>query len=296
MNSRIYKRIPIVCTLIVSILTVCLFSCTENIHISTENSPPRLVIYGYITTDTMRHAIKITRSTGYFVNTKPEGIRNATVTISSDEETFVLTESSSEAGLYLTEKDVAGKEGKTYTLSVSLDFDEDGEPEEYEATSLLPYSPTVDSINYRPSDLIKDHIEILMWGRISDAEENYLSLHLYRNNGLVNDSLSGFFVLDDEYLETKVMEEIPCFFLDQDEDEEKISSGDLLTLRVDAITKEYATFINNAQAELWGSDPLFSGPPANVETNIRSKTPSEQIRISGFFTAFSGDQASRMYE
>lgn len=78
--------------------------------------------------------------------------------------------------------------------------------------------------------------------------------------------------------------------------QEKISSGDLLTLRVDAITKEYATFINNAQAELWGSDPLFSGPPANVETNIRSKTPSEQIRISGFFTAFSGDQASRMYE
>ena len=57
-----------------SALFLGLLACMERTDIHTEASPPRLVIYGYITTDTMQHAIRITHSTGYFVTTKPEGI------------------------------------------------------------------------------------------------------------------------------------------------------------------------------------------------------------------------------
>jgi len=282
--------------IITTLLFVCLFSCTERMDISTEASAPRLVIYGYLTSEKKQHSIKITRSSGYFVSTKPEGISNATVTISGKDETFILSETDYESGLYLTERDVAGKEGETYTLNVSLDFDEDGRPEEYEATSWLPYPPRADSIDFRPSELLDKYLEVLFWGRFPEgAEENYLSIHLYRNSRLINDSLSGFVIYDDKYIDAKEVEAVPCFYLDQDEDEEKLKYGDRITMRIDAITKEYATFITNAQRELWGSDPIFSGPPANIETNIKSKDPSNGILISGFFTAFSGCETSKYY-
>ncbi len=294
MNNSLYKNTRINIFFIFSIL-IGSFACTDRIDISTEASSPRLVIYGYITTDTMRHSIKITRSTGYFENVSPAGISNAKVTISSDTQTHELKENPNTPGLYQTEPDVFGIEGETYTLNVLLDFNEDGEDEEYEATSYLPYAATVDSIGFRPSTILSDYMEVLVWGRISDSEENYLSFHLYRNHELVNDSLQGFFTLDDEFIEKKEIEGVTCFFLDQEEEQYILQQGDIITLRIDAITKEYATFINNAQSELWGSDPIFSGPPANVETNISSKQPVDEIKISGFFSAFSGNSFTTVY-
>lgn len=281
--------------LVVAGFLVCLFSCTERIDIATEAAETRLVIYGYITSDTMQHAIRITRSSGYFVSSKPEGVSHAAVSIRGGGKLFPLAESDAEPGLYLTDKGVAGKEGESYTLHIAVDFDEDGEPEAYEASSFLPYPPQIDSIGFRPSAMISEHVEVLMWGKLPEAEENYLSFHLYRNFKIVNDSLKGFFILDDEYIGKKEMIEVPCFYLDQDEDNEKITDGDFITLRVDAVTKEYADFIGNAQRELWGSDPIFSGPPANVQTNIKSTDPANRTLISGFFTAFSGNQASNVY-
>ncbi|MDH6305036.1 hypothetical protein M2459_001773 [Parabacteroides sp. PF5-5] len=282
---------------IVSLLALCLFSCTERIDINTEASEPHLVIYGYITSDTTRHEIRITRSSSYFATSRPEGISHADVRISSGDSVFVLTENPSEAGLYQTQGHVYGIEGESYTLSVSLDFDEDGAFETYEATSFLPYAPEVDSIDFRDSDLIDKFIEVLLWGRLPEQDENYLSFHIYRNDKQLTSHLEDYFVIDDEYLDKKEIIGISCFYLDQEDEEEDdiLEEGDYITVRVDGITKEYATFIENAQSELWGSDPLFSGPPANLETNIQCKTQNAPADISGFFTAFSGRRTSRVY-
>lgn len=277
------------------LLTFSISSCTKRIDINTEASPPRLVIYGYITSDTTQHEIRITRSSSYFATTKPEGISHATVSISSSDKIFQLTENPNEPGLYQTESNVFGIEGETYTLSVSLDFDEDGKPELYEATSFLPYAPEVDSIGFRDSDLIDNFIEVLLWGMMPDYEENYLSFHIFRNGEQITSHLEDYFVIDDEYLDKKEIIGVPCFYLDQEEEDDLLQDGDYITVRVDGITEEYATFIENAQSELWGSDPLFSGPPANIEANIQCKSPDVQIPISGFFTAFSGKRCSAFY-
>ena len=295
MNTSLYKKIPVLGIVFSTILLICLFACTARIDINTEASAPRLVIYGYITTDTMQHSIRITRSSGYFSTSKPEGISDAVVTIRTDKEIFTLKESASEAGLYQTDKSVYGIEGETYRLSVTLDFDEDGQSEEYEATSYMPQAPQVDSIGFRSSDLFNDYLEVLVWGRMPELDENYLSFYLYRNHELVNDSLQGFFAVDDEYMDKKEIIGIPCFYLDQEEEDSKLSEGDTITVRINGITKEYTTFMNEAQSELWGSDPIFSGPPANIGTNIISKTPSEHILISGFFTAYSGNKHTTTY-
>lgn len=293
MNKTYIKQI-LTHGLLLLLLSLSLLSCEERIDIHTEASAPHLVIYGCLTDDITRHSIRITRSTGYFVSTKPEGISQATVTIREEGgKTYLLTENKSEPGLYQTDSHFAGKAGKTYTLNVSLDFDNDGLPEEYEATSTLPAPARVDSIDYRPSEVFDDFVEILLWGNMPDGEGNYLSLQLFVNNYKREVSLEDYVLLDDEYIGKKEIIGVPCYY--HDLEDWAFEDGTLLTLQVDAIPKEYFTFISNAQDELRGGNPLFSGPPANIKTNIRSTDPASQIPISGFFTTVSRDKASVVY-
>jgi len=271
------------------------FACTERIEVSTKDAPERLVIYGYITTDTTQHSIRITRSSGYFTTSAPEGISNANVTISSGKGSYLLSESKETPGLYQTEPGIFGIEGETYTLNVKLDFDEDGETEEFEAVSYLPVSGELDSIGFKQSDVFDDVIEILLYGRIPEDGKNYFSFHAYRNHDIVNDSLVGFFILDDEYLEKREFFGLPCFYLDQDDKRSKIESGDSITLRVDFLTEEYADFLDNARMEVEENNPIFNGPPANVETNIKIIHNPSDIPIAGFFSAYSGNSVSKFY-
>jgi hypothetical protein len=288
-----YIQYTIFCLFVLSILS----ACNERITINTEDSPPRLVIYGYITTDSMQHSIRITRSTGFFSTSKPIGVSHAEVRITSPGEEFVLVESSQEPGLYLTQTSVAGRIGETYTLHVSLDFDGDGRLEEYESVSYLPPAAIVDSVAVQPSSItfFDDLLEVVIWGKLPNEEKNTFSFHLYRNGKLVNDSLQGFFTENDDYIPGKDIIALPIFYLDQEDEHSKLKPGDYVTVQIEGITREYATFITNAQSELYGSDPLFSGPPANIETNIRSLVLNPDILISGFFTAYSMNRASMIY-
>jgi len=274
-----------------------LFSCEERIDIKTEDSPPRVVIYGYITTDTTQQAIRITRSTGYFVTVKPEGISNATVSINSDDgEVFPLSESPDEPGLYLTSPDVYGLPGKTYTLHVSLDFYGDGKTEEYGATSYLPFPATLDSAAVTPSPAMNNFLQVLIWGNLPEESSGNFSFHLFNNGVAMNDSLQGFQIVQDDYIATKDLAAVPIFLLNQDRDDEKLSLGDTLTVQVESITSDYATFIQNAQEELRGPIPLFGGPPANVETNISCLSSDLEPEISGFFTAYSKWRVTTIYQ
>ncbi len=66
---------------------------------------------------------------------------------------------------------------------------------------------------------------------------------------------------------------------------EKLVSGDEITVELNIITKEYAGFIWDAQSELWGSNPLFSGPPANVKGNLNNGA-------IGFFAAYTTNRVT----
>ena len=282
--------------IVIALLTVlCAVSCTERIDISTDASAPHLVIYGYITTDTMQHAISISRSSGYFATTKPPGISNALVTISSGNRIFTLTESAAEAGVYLTDADVFGIEGETYTLNISLDFDNDGQTEQYDAASYLPHAARFDSIRMQMSTDYKDEIEIRLFGGLSVDKDCYYSFHAFRNDIPLADSLSLFELFDANMVGTDIMDDVACYFLNQTKDKTKLVSGDRITLQLNVLTKEYGLFLLNAQAEVFGASP-FSGPPANVETNIRCTSGKDPANISGFFSAYSGKKCSTVWK
>lgn len=283
--------------ILTSVLLFFLLSCEERININTSASSPQLVIYGYITTDTTQQAIRITRSTGYFDTSAPSGISHAVVSISCDNDVFPLTEAPDEPGLYLTSPDVYGLPGKTYTLHAQVDFDGDGNMEDYEATSYLPFPATLDSteVTQSPTVFSDHHLQVEVWGKLPEESSGNFSFHLFRNGTVVNDSLSGFNIIQDDHFATKTFASLPIFQLDQEDDTEKISVGDTLVVQVESLTSEYATFIQDAQTELRGSIPLFGGPPANVKTNIQCLNANYKTGISGFFTAYSKNRTSIVY-
>ena len=86
-------------------------------------------------------------------------------------------------------------------------------------------------------------------------------------------------ITDDTFFNGVYAAGIIVDYLDQNTDNEKLIHGDTLWVGLNKISREYYSFIQQAQSELRGSNPLFSGPGANVKGNISNGA-------IGFFAAY----------
>jgi hypothetical protein len=243
--------------------------CTERIDLKLNNQKfARLVVEGEISTDTTAHRVMLSITGDYFVNELPERVRNATVTISSDEEVFQLTESSEVPGLYLTNENVYAKVGKEYLLNIELE-EEIGGSKTYSASSKIYPINQLDSIGLKFQEDWGEEgfweVKCYVW---DPPTEDFYMFHTYRNGKLINDSIDAIFVVDDLLYNGNYTNGIGVNFLDQANDNEKLFPGDTITLRVARVTKDYSEFIFRIQQEIQYKSPLFSGPPANVHGNI----------------------------
>ena len=278
--------------LIILILSIAalLWRCTERIEVDIDSTYTRLVVEGYITTDTMAHSVKLSLSGDYFANKPADRISDAIVRIDDGEQTIELAESDSEPGLYLTDPDFHGIPGKTYTLLISqLDIDADGVNEEYTAESILHPVARMDSIGL---DLMESpHFKIYQvlvyaW---DPPETNYYAFRVYKNNTLLTDTLSELIVQSDEFFNGSYTYGIPSQFLDQEEEGEILLPGDTVTFELNGITEEYYQYVIEAQSEVFYKTPMFSGPPANIMSNISNGA-------LGFFAAYSIERSSVILE
>ena len=280
------------------ILLLVAVSCTERIDIHVEDAPPRLVIYGYITTDVKQHSIRITRSAGYFTTDSPEGVSNAVVTISDDDgKEIPFIENDTIPGLYQTAANVRGEEGKTYTLDVLIDNGDNRPSEHYQSEAYLQHINQIDSVGLQASLIFRQTVEVLLYAQDIGGID-YYSIFVAINDSVLNSAISRFFVMDNFFFRGQYMDGIACYYLSQNPDseygDEILRIGDTVTLNINAISQEYATFISNAQAEIRGSNPIFGGPPANVPTNIRCISPQNGTPALGFFTAFPSRYARKV--
>ena len=276
-------------SLLFVILTVAVASCTERIDIpKIGDAPVHIVIYGYITSDTVQHSINITRSAGYFSSDSPEGVSDAIVTITdSDGKIISFAENDTVPGLYQTPEDY-GEMGKFYTLNVHVDID--GTPAHYQSDRVyLQPIHNIDSISLRraPPPMPRHLVELRLWAE-NFAEDNTYTIFVKINDSIVNSSINRFMVISDAMFIGTYIAGVGCYYLNQREQEhrnERLNIGDTVTLNMNAISKEYAAFIDNVRSEIRGSNPIFGGPPANVPTNIR-RISANGYPALGFFTAF----------
>ena len=268
---------------IIFLLSVMVVACTERIDIQLNDSYIRLVVDGSITTDTLAHTVILTKTTSYYFNQSAPMVTGAIVSISTGDIKYDLKEL--KPGVYCTEPIVYGIAGNIYTLNIKLSGQLGGYTDYTASSSLNAVSP-LDSIKllYHPDWSDKGFWEVRSFFQDPPTEDYYRFL-ISRNNEILSDTLDEWFVTDDIFLNGNYSYDTPVAFLDQSSGDERLTSGDKLSVEMNSIGKDYAEFLLGAQSELMGSNPLFGGPPANVKGNINNGA-------IGFFAAYSVTRAS----
>ena len=290
-----YKfKSPIIAIVLTVFSAFWLCSCHEDFSMSYDSTYARLVVDGSINTDTCRHYVRLTKS-GDALNQNPViPISNAIVTISDGDSVFHLKEIPTIRGLYATDSTVYGIAGKIYTLTISnVDVNDDGVLEEYTASSVLKKENPIDSISIRYQSF-NPHVKgwlINMTAKDCGGGRNYYLTKVYKNDTLLTDSIQEYVNLaDNSGFEGRYYYDFPVYFLNENKIDERIAKGDTITLEIDGITEEYYRFIIDFIQEYYPKIPIFSGPSANISTNIEPKN-----KAVGFFIAYSVQRKTIVY-
>lgn len=287
-ENDFYKMKKISTSGLLAIAVIFIFtSCTEKIDIDLGTTYTRFVVDGVITTDTMAHFVKLTKSIDYYSETDVPGVSNATVTIYDGFETVLLEESDSVAGLYLTPEDYFGVPERTYQLNIELQEAINGQTSYSASSKLNPVAP-VDSIKV----VYKEEWEAweLQLFATDPLAVNFYMFDVYKNGKLLTDTIDEVGISDDKYFNGNFTYGAAVYYFIKDNPEEELFEGDTIRLRMAGITSEYYTFVVDLMNETFEfRNPLFSGPPANISTNISNGG-------MGFFTAYAVTYGEVVYQ
>lgn len=271
---------------ITSLFLIILSGCTERIEIDLGTTYTRFVVDGVITTDTMKHAVKLSKSIDYYDDVAVPGVSNAQVTIYDGYTTITLEENDSTPGLYETTPDYFGVPGRTYDLEIELEEAINGYTN-YSSTSFLNEVAPIDSINvvYLP-EWEAWELQIYAWDPI---DVNFYLFDVYKNGIHLTDTLNEVGITDDKFFNGNFTYGVAVYYFIKEYPEEEVFPGDSISLRMGGITNEYFNFVIEMMSETFEfNNPLFSGPPANVSANISNEG-------LGFFTAYDVSYSSVIY-
>lgn len=259
--------------LIVPFLIALLFSCTERIDIKLEDDYARLAVESYFYAEFDSGYVSLTQTAGYFSNIPAERISGATVSVEIKDRFYFLNESETRKGYYLTPPDFSVDTKDSLHLSIDLNKAIAGQTHFEASTYMPPISDQIDSINI----LYRDDFDfwIIKLYALDPPGPNFYMFNILRNDTLVTDSISEVFVTDDRLVDNMYINGVYVNFLPGDQ----LKPGDKVTLVTSSITQDYYNYVLQLQTEINYKDPLFSGPPANVLTNLTNGAV-------GYFVAF----------
>ena len=270
-------------------------SCTEDINMPLDSTYTRLVVDGSITTDTMKHKVRLTKSGDALYKLPVQVISNATVMISDGSNEFTLHEDALNKGIYETDSTVYGVPGRTYTLHIShVDINDDGVFEEYTAQSYLKKENPIDSIQIVYDGRIADNSGwvINLYAQEIGGGRNFYLMKAYKNGVLLTDSINEYTNMSDNTgFNGGYYNGFPVYMLQKSKIDERVQIGDAITLEMDGITEDYFNFVQDYIQEYFPKIPIFSGPSANISTNIEPKD-----KAVGFFAAYSIARCTKIYK
>jgi len=230
-------------------------SCEKVIDVTLKGADKKVVIDAVLTDHAGDCKVKISQTKNFNDNNNFEGLAGAAVSIrDEDGNTTVLTETATGvfAGSSLT-----GMPGKKYTLTVSVNG------ETFTATSTMPQKVPLDSIYVKTQ-------------KFFDEEETFANVvfkdpggvrNYYRFVQSINSKRTkGNFIMDDDLSDGKLFNSTLYFFADEDEEDQKIKSGDLVTIEMQCI--DAATYKYWYSIEQGANGSSSSAAPANPVSNI----------------------------
>ncbi|HER08642.1 MAG TPA: DUF4249 domain-containing protein [Bacteroides sp.] len=275
------RTIPYRYGVILLMAALALPACQEVIDIELDTTYRRLVVFGTVTTDSLHHQVRLSTTSDYFSNQPAPAVSDALVELKMGETVLRLEELDSVPGLYQTPVAFRGKPLTRYHLHISqVDVDNDGIFESYEAETTMPVTPMLDSIRlvYFQTPFFSGY-QVFMFAMDSPEREWY-GFKIWKNSDLLTDELSDYRVQSDDFVNGKYIYGLPVGFLTDSDPRQTLLPGDTVTLELNSIGEDFFDFISDAQLEIMGNNPLFSGPSANVHSNIGNNG-------IGIFTAYS---------
>ena len=259
-----------------------LSSCTERIEIELDTTYERLVVEGHITSDTTTHWVRLTRSKDYYSSNPVSTISNAEVMLDDGNQSLQLIENPEKPGYYETPGQYSGIPGTIYTLEIKLP-EKIGGTDSFTSSCELKPVGVIDSIQVVYNEDWEGYeVRIFAW---EPPTTDWYIFQVLKNGVLINDTIDEFWTSDDRFFNGNYTNGITVGFLDTQFPEQDPQPGDTVTLKMSGITKDYYNFIIQLQDQTFEyRNPLFSGPPANVITNIPEAT--------GFFAAYSTTYSS----
>jgi hypothetical protein len=267
------------------ILLILTAACTEKVNLTLDSTYARLVVDGFIRSDTQQYVINLTKTSDYFANSPAPRVVNALVSLSDGNNSFPLHETvPGISGIYATDTNFTGIAGHDYTLTIHLAEEIAGKTD-YNASCRLIQVTRLDSIkvDFKDSYGKEGFWVVRLYAQDPPGQKNYYLLNLYRNGKLWSDTINKVVVSDNQFFEGNYINGIETFYINNERKYETLYPGDTVMMELSAITKEYFDFIN--QVQLAGFNiPFFTGPPANVVGNISNGGV-------GFFAAYSSSFA-----
>ncbi len=280
------------------ILVTLIFSCTERIDLDLESTYPRLCINAVFTTDTTVHKVVIFKSGDFLKDEEMNMITEAKVKIrcSEDNSVIELTENPEKKGVYETDSNSYAEFQKSYFLDIELKEEINGY-KNYKS-EIEKLDMPLEVFNSFILDSLFLEIEVKNRGGKKDSfcnlklytnepgeTRDFYMFKAYKNNVLVTDTINEWFLTEDQFYNGRNTNGITCQNLDMNEPEEHAKIGDTVTLEMTRITENYFYFLIDVRTESGYRVPLFSGPPANVVTNMNNKA-------LGFFTVYAPKRIS----
>ena len=302
---------------LVTLLSIVLYSCVDELDVSTDTALRTLVVEGFISTERAAHEIRLSTSAKYgsVFEDFPKKVENALVRIRDNRGRQVfLTERA--PGTYRTPNDFKAEVGNSYTLLVTL---LDGRRFASLPQTVLP-APPIDTLLliYKAiptSDPVVFRHGVEVYARWNDpiAEQNF---YWWQNNGTylietnpelhtsINPSTGNSFSDPKDCCATCWIDEMQGdnelrIFSDLNNDGAELTQlaavivddgaryDDKYLVRIKqyALNKETYAFLNLLQEQLSVDGGIFDPPPAVIRGNMLNLDNPEEEPIGYFYAA-----------
>lgn len=248
-----------------------LSSCQEEVFLDLRPQERIPIIEAFWTDNPSLNRVKITYSRGYYDTLENEIVRDAQVSISNltsgENIPFAFSE---DFRRYLPTRYFAGKKGDTYQLTVKLG------DQVFQSEGTLLQPPVLDSITYefREEQLFSDEgYYLTVYGKIPFATDNFYRLRIIRNDTLLSGRQD--YLLFDDTFGTSILEngfQLNGF---------SFRAGDRVKLELFRLNRSAFDYLNDLVNLLFNDGGLFSPPPQNPRSNIR--TVQGGGRVEGYF-------------
>ncbi|MCM1042125.1 MAG: DUF4249 domain-containing protein [Bacteroides sp.] len=263
-----------------------LVSCYERIGVPLSPQPPVLVVEGGITTDSLQHTVRLTRTSGYFDTALASiPVSGAEVEVFDDSLRYPFDESVTEAGLYQSRIAFSGRPGATYRIEIQARLSASDPVRTYSAQETMPSRIRLDSVSSaygkQRFGTGRGHGWSILLYATDPPEKNYYGYSFYVDGRSYNDSLRFITLVDDKWGEGIRLNGVPVVFFQSGKSKKMpVRSGSTVTIKVMGYTQAYFQWIGDIQAATKPNIPVFSSVPANCRGNVSNGA-------FGYFAAYS---------